>query len=75
MQMMIQFYNLNKGAADVADRMGSEYTVGRITNRWPMVVLYSMLDIIGINARVLYEINTGNEILRSQFLNNWLSAW
>nr|XP_015905033.2 uncharacterized protein LOC107437514 [Parasteatoda tepidariorum] len=50
---IITFYNLTKGAVDVVDEMAAAYTTARISNRWPMVILFSMLNVAAINARVL----------------------
>ena len=50
---IITFYNLTKGAIDVVDEMSAAYSTARISNRWPMVVFFSMLNTASINARVL----------------------
>lgn len=50
---IITFYNLTKGAVDVVDEMAAAYTTARISNRWPMVILFSMLNVAAINARIL----------------------
>ena len=50
---VITFYKMTKGAVDVIDKMGESYSVARISNRWPMVIFFSLLNIAGINFRVL----------------------
>ncbi|KFM67616.1 PiggyBac transposable element-derived protein 4, partial [Stegodyphus mimosarum] len=50
---IITFYNLTKGAVDVVDEMAAAYTTARISNRWPMVILFSLLNVTAINARIL----------------------
>lgn len=50
---IITFYNLTKGAVDVVDEMSAAYSTARISNRWPMIIFFSMLNIAAINARVL----------------------
>ncbi|XP_055936820.1 piggyBac transposable element-derived protein 4-like [Argiope bruennichi] len=50
---VITFYNMTKGAVDVVDEMGGSYSVARISNRWPMVLFFSLLNITGINSRIL----------------------
>lgn len=50
---IITFYNMTKGAVDVVDEMSAAYSTARITNRWPMVVFFSMLNTAAINARVI----------------------
>ncbi|XP_071042565.1 piggyBac transposable element-derived protein 4-like [Parasteatoda tepidariorum] len=50
---IISFYNLTKGAVDVVDEIEANYSAARITNRWPMVIFYSILNIAAINARII----------------------
>lgn len=50
---IITFYNLTKGAVDVVDEMEASYTTARKTNRWPMVIFFSMLNVAAINARII----------------------
>lgn len=50
---VITFYNMTKGAVDVVDEMGGSYSVARISNRWPMVIFFSLLNIAGINSRIM----------------------
>lgn len=51
---IILHYNKTKGAVDTLDRINSEYSVKRSTRRWPMVVLYNIIDIACNNAFVCY---------------------
>ncbi|XP_055932016.1 uncharacterized protein LOC129962294 [Argiope bruennichi] len=50
---IITFYNLTKGAVDVVDEMAAAYTTARVLNRWPMVILFPILNVAGINSRIL----------------------
>lgn len=45
---IISFYNVTKGGVDSADQLCSNYNVARNTRRWPMVILYGVLNIAGI---------------------------
>lgn len=45
---IINFYNKNKGGVDVFDRMCKNYTVSRITRRWPICFSYGLLNMGGI---------------------------
>lgn len=65
---VITFYNLTKGAVDVVDRMKSEYSVSRVSNRWPLTVFFSLLNIGGINSQLIYYSNTNNKITRRAYL-------
>lgn len=35
---VIRVFNLTKGAVDVVDRIRTEYSVTRISNRWPLTL-------------------------------------
>ena len=63
---MITFYNATKSGVDTVDQLCSTYDVARKTNRWPMVIFYSMLNVAGINAQIIY--NSNNKVGRSNFL-------
>ena len=41
---------------DTVDQMCSVHNCARITNRWPMVVFYHMMNCASINAYVLYRL-------------------
>ncbi|KAJ8931028.1 hypothetical protein NQ314_016112 [Rhamnusium bicolor] len=42
---VITFYNCTKGDMDVVDRLKSEYCVTRTSNRWPLSVFSTLLNI------------------------------
>lgn len=52
---MILDYNVTKGGVDTVDKMCAAYSVSRITKRWPCVVFYSLMNIGGINAQILFK--------------------
>lgn len=54
---------MTKGGVDVVDRLKSEYSVTRISNRWPFTVLCSLLNII-------YKTNTNDIFTRRKFLTD-----
>ncbi|XP_060809155.1 piggyBac transposable element-derived protein 4-like [Amyelois transitella] len=54
---MIIDYNMTKGGVDTVDKMCATYNVARGTNRWPMVVFYSLMNVAGINSFVIYMLN------------------
>lgn len=58
---IITYYNKTKVGVDIVDKMCSTYNVARNTRRWSMVVFFSMLNIAGINAQVIY-LGNGNDI-------------
>lgn len=67
--VIITTYNSTKGGVDVVDQLCSNYNCSRNFRRWPMVILYTMLNIAGINSHVIYCSNTpGVSILRRNYL-------
>lgn len=65
---IITFHNKTKAGVDVVDQLQGDYNVLRDTRRWPMVVLYAILNIAWINSRIIYEENVGKQIVRRHFL-------
>ncbi|XP_035223727.1 uncharacterized protein LOC118196387 [Stegodyphus dumicola] len=66
---VITFYNMIKGAVDIVDEMGGIYSVARISNRWPMGIFFSLLNVAGINSRILLlSIKTPPEKCRNRKL-------
>lgn len=65
---VITFYNISKGGVDVVDRLKSEYSVSRISNRWPLTLFFSLLNIGVITAQIIYKINTNDLIPRRIFI-------
>lgn len=67
---IILFYNSTKSGVDSLDQKCANYSTSRRTRRWPMVLFYMMLNVSGINSRVLYQFSSnGKEIRRSDFLH------
>lgn len=62
-------YNRWKSGVDVVDHMRKNYSVQRISCRWPLTVFYTLLNVATINAQVLYTINRG-EIRRREFIKS-----
>ncbi|XP_034944888.1 piggyBac transposable element-derived protein 4-like [Chelonus insularis] len=65
---ILSFYNVTKGAVDTVDEMKSNYTVARETHRWPIVILYSFLNIAVINSHVIWKANTEVEKTTRDFI-------
>ncbi|KAJ8948622.1 hypothetical protein NQ314_008386 [Rhamnusium bicolor] len=55
---IITFYNSTKGGVDVVDRLKSEYSVTRKSNRWPFIIFCTLLNIATINSQIIYRNNT-----------------
>lgn len=60
---IITFYNQTKGAVDVVDEMAANYSTARKTNRWPLVIFYSILNVASINSRIVLLSNKNPPIL------------
>ncbi|VEN49604.1 unnamed protein product [Callosobruchus maculatus] len=66
---IITFYNETKSGVDVVDELSSNYNCARNTRRWPMVILYSLLNIAGINSHIIFSSNNPSEdLIRRKFL-------
>lgn len=51
---MILDYNATKSGVDTVDQMARNYTVKRMTRRWPMVIFYNMIDISALNSYIIW---------------------
>lgn len=58
---IIMVYNASKGGVGTVDKMCETYNVARGTNRWPMVIFYSVMNVAGINSYVIYVHNNPNK--------------
>ena len=65
---IVTFYNGTKGGVDTADELCETYSVTRKSRRWPLTIFFSMLNIAGINAQIIYKANTDNSDRRRLFL-------
>lgn len=52
---IIMHYNSTKGGVDSVDQMCSVYSSSRRTRRWPMPVLYRILDMSALNAYIIQQ--------------------
>lgn len=64
----ILFYNKTKFGVDITDQMARKYSVKSGSRRWPLQVFFNILDLAAINAWVLYNEITGENISRKDFL-------
>ena len=51
------YYNATKGSVDTIDQMARKYTTKRSTQRWPLSMFHTLIDIACINAYTLYILN------------------
>lgn len=65
---MIILYNMTKGRVDLVDQMSESYNAGKTTNRWPLALFYSLLNVAGINSYVIYNSNKNSNIKQRLFL-------
>lgn len=54
---LLTCYNKNKGGVDTVDQMKSAYTVARRSNRWPLTIFFSLMNISGINSFIILRSN------------------
>ncbi|XP_072395073.1 uncharacterized protein [Diabrotica undecimpunctata] len=66
---IITVYNSTKSGVDVVDKMITSYNVSRNTKRWPMVVVYNLLNLAAINEFKIYKgNNTDKEFSKTRRL-------
>ncbi|KAK9680741.1 Transposase IS4 [Popillia japonica] len=66
---IIAAYYQTKGGVDSLDQKCANYSTSRRTRRWPMAIFYSILDIAGVNAFILYGSYRDNvSMLRIKFM-------
>ena len=51
----ILFYNETKGGDDTVDQMIDTYRAKAATRRWPMVMLYTIVDVAALNSMVILQ--------------------
>ncbi len=51
--VMIHDYYQTKFGVDIIDQCVNNYTVRRITRRWPIMVFHNMIDIAAINGMTI----------------------
>lgn len=64
----ITYYNAHKSGVDTADQMYATYSVQRNTQRWPIVIFYTILNLGGINSLVIHLGNKLESMPRRSFL-------
>lgn len=66
---ILTFYNSTKGGVDVADEYKARYSVSRTSNRWPLTLFFSLLNIIGLNSFIVYKHKAGQfDLVRRKYL-------
>lgn len=68
---IISFYNSTKGGVDVTDELSASYNVARNSRRWPLTIMFCLLNTAGINSQIVYKFNTGDyKMKRRDYLKN-----
>nr|CAI5826519.1 unnamed protein product [Callosobruchus analis] len=68
---MITFYNRTKIGVDLSDQLCRKYNVSHNCRRWPLVILYDLLNIACINGVCVYSANRNyTKVVRSDFIEN-----
>jgi len=58
---------------DIVDQMTRKYSTKAPSRRWPMHIFYNILNIAGINSRVLYQEASNRHISRYNFLEDLIN--
>ena len=61
---IILFYNKTKGGTDSFDQKCHQYSTARKSLRWPLRMLYGMLDQANVNSFILYNLNEKNVAMK-----------
>ena len=51
---VIRYDNGAKGAVDTMDQLVRSYSTKLMTRRWPIAIFYNMVDVIALNALIVY---------------------
>lgn len=71
---LLTCYNKYKGGVDTVDHMKAAYSVARKTNRWPLTLFFTLMNIGGINAYVILQSNVADLANRRSFLKDITKA-
>ncbi|KAF0763060.1 piggyBac transposable element-derived protein 4-like [Aphis craccivora] len=63
-----KYYNSTKGGVDVVDELKGEYSVAKISCRWPLKIFFALMNIAGINSQIIFRDNTNQTISRRLYL-------
>ncbi|KAJ4426864.1 hypothetical protein ANN_26663 [Periplaneta americana] len=66
---LLTFYNSTKGGVDMVDEYKARYSVARTSNRWPLTLFFTLLNIAGINSFIILKHNIRQfDMFRRKFL-------
>nr|CAI5849125.1 unnamed protein product [Callosobruchus analis] len=72
---IVLFYHDTKAGVDALHQKCANYSTSRKTRRRPMELFHMILNVAGINSRVLYKFsNPAKEVDRKEFLHNLASS-
>jgi len=57
----VLYYNENKCGTDVFDQLCSNYSCARKTLRWPLRLFFGVLDQVGVNSCILWNLLADHE--------------
>lgn len=55
---------------DTVDQMRGKFDVARASRRWPLTLFFALMNIVVINATVIYNSNSLTKITRKEFIEN-----
>jgi len=67
---IITFYISKKGGVDNVDRMTTDYSVARNTNRWQLTMFFYILNISSINGGIIHNANKKSNMARRVYIKN-----
>ncbi|XP_047132681.1 piggyBac transposable element-derived protein 4-like [Hydra vulgaris] len=64
----VLYYNANKCGVDMLDSMCQQMSTKSGCRRWPLAVFFNILDLTGVNVRIIFKKVTQQKISRRRFL-------
>lgn len=65
---IVTFYNRTKSGVDANDELQKSYSVSRVSNRWPLTIFFTIMNIGAINSYIIFRSNTNSKRPRSDYL-------
>ncbi|XP_030754381.1 piggyBac transposable element-derived protein 4-like [Sitophilus oryzae] len=69
--VIITDYNRTKSGVDAVDKLCASYNTSRNSRLWPLTIFFTLLNIAGIDSRVIYTWNNSKNIKRRFFLKQF----
>ncbi len=80
---IIEYYNRTKGGVDTFDQMTAMYSTSRKTRRWPLCLMYGIVNAATLNSWIIYnahlKVNNMKPLVRRTYMQQlaieWITPW